>query len=119
MPATVWGPKLRVEIARCRHGSISPCHSPCSTGSISRSTKDRQNVIARPGISKGSPVPPAITRELAAYATRSRFATLPEHVRTEGARAFLNWMGCVLGGCREPAVEIAAAIERTSLVPLS
>lgn len=53
--------------------------------------------------------PRAITRELAAFATGSRFAALPNSVRTEAARAFLNWMGCVLGGCRDPAVEIAVA----------
>lgn len=34
---------------------------------------------------------------------------LPEHVRTEASRAFLNWMGCALGGCREPAVQLAMA----------
>jgi 2-methylcitrate dehydratase PrpD len=34
---------------------------------------------------------------------------LPEHVRREATRAFLNWMGCVLGGCQEPAVQLAAA----------
>lgn len=50
-----------------------------------------------------------ITRELARYATHSRFAALPEHVKVEAARAFLNWIGCALGGCREPAVELAAA----------
>jgi 2-methylcitrate dehydratase PrpD len=53
--------------------------------------------------------PRAITRELAAYAREARFAKLPENVKTEAARAFLNWMGCVLGGCRDPAVEIAVA----------
>jgi len=50
-----------------------------------------------------------ITRELAAYAARARFEALPETVKAEGARAFLNWMGCVLGGCRDSAVEIAVA----------
>jgi 2-methylcitrate dehydratase PrpD len=30
-------------------------------------------------------------------------------VKAEAVRAFVNWIGCVLGGCREPAVEIAAA----------
>ena len=49
----------------------------------------------------------AITREIAEYATRTRFSTLPEHVRVETARAFLNWVGCALGGCREPAVQLA------------
>jgi 2-methylcitrate dehydratase PrpD len=50
-----------------------------------------------------------ITRELAAHATRARFAHLPDAARTEAVRAFTNWIGCVLGGCREPAVQLAAA----------
>lgn len=50
-----------------------------------------------------------ITRQLAQYAARARYARLPEHVRTEASRAFLNWMGCALGGCREPAVQLAIA----------
>jgi 2-methylcitrate dehydratase PrpD len=50
-----------------------------------------------------------ITRELARYAVHARYSMLPEHVQREAARAFLNWMGCALGGCREPAVQLAAA----------
>jgi 2-methylcitrate dehydratase PrpD len=53
-------------------------------------------------------MPRQITRELAAYAVESRFADLPQPVQAEAARAFLNWMGCVFGGCHEPAVAIAA-----------
>jgi 2-methylcitrate dehydratase PrpD len=48
-----------------------------------------------------------ITTELAEYATRSRFSELPQRVQNEAARAFLNWMGCALGGSRDPAVAIA------------
>jgi 2-methylcitrate dehydratase PrpD len=59
-------------------------------------------------VTEPSPVEPAITRELASFGTRSRFATLPDEVRNEAGRAFLNWIGCVLGGCREPAVKLAA-----------
>ncbi|MCC6196461.1 MAG: MmgE/PrpD family protein, partial [Burkholderiales bacterium] len=51
--------------------------------------------------------PREITREIAAYAANTRFEALPDNVRAEGARAFLNWMGCALGGCRDPAVQIA------------
>jgi 2-methylcitrate dehydratase PrpD len=51
-----------------------------------------------------------LTRELAQFAVRARFSDLPESVRAEAVRAFLNWFGCVLGGCREPAVEIAVAV---------
>ena len=49
------------------------------------------------------------TRELARHAAHSRFSDLPDAVSIETTRAFTNWFGCVLGGCREPAVEIAAA----------
>jgi 2-methylcitrate dehydratase PrpD len=48
-----------------------------------------------------------ITTELAAYATHSRFSELPKRVQKEATRAFLNWIGCVLGGCHDPAVEAA------------
>jgi 2-methylcitrate dehydratase PrpD len=51
----------------------------------------------------------AITRELAAYAAHARFDAVPGEVQVEGARAFINWMGCVLGGCHDPAVDMAAA----------
>lgn len=51
----------------------------------------------------------AITRDLAAFAAHARYEALPEPVRAEGARAFLNWMGCALGGCDDPAVRIAVA----------
>jgi 2-methylcitrate dehydratase PrpD len=50
-----------------------------------------------------------VTVELARYAAGVTFATLPDAVKAEAARAFLNWMGCALGGCREEAVKIAAA----------
>lgn len=52
---------------------------------------------------------PAITRELAAYAAGARYSDFPAHVQAEGARAFLNWVGCVFGGCKDPAVAIALA----------
>lgn len=54
-------------------------------------------------------MPRAITRELAAYAANASFAALPDEVRKEAARAFLNWVGCVLGGCHDPAVEMVVA----------
>jgi 2-methylcitrate dehydratase PrpD len=50
-----------------------------------------------------------VTRELAAFAAKAHYDGWPGRVAGESARAFLNWMGCVLGGCREPAVERAAA----------
>jgi 2-methylcitrate dehydratase PrpD len=61
---------------------------------------------------------PPITRELAAYAAGARFDDLPASVRTEAPRALLNWLGCALGGCHEPAVEAAlAATDETAGPP--
>lgn len=42
-----------------------------------------------------------ITSELADYAEATTFDALPRTVREESIRAFLNWVGCALGGCRE------------------
>src|SRR5262245_37724709 len=50
-----------------------------------------------------------ITLPLARYIVDSRFEDLPEKIRHEGERAFVNWMGCVLGGCRQNVVERALA----------
>ena len=52
---------------------------------------------------------PATTRELADFVVRTNLTELPDAVRHEGLRAFLNWVGCALGGCRYQAVEIAIA----------
>lgn len=53
--------------------------------------------------------PAPLTRALARYALDADWAGLPDPVRAEAVRAFLNFTGCVLGGCREPAVEAAVA----------
>ncbi len=57
--------------------------------------------------------PQAITGIFARYAAQTCYEALPPHVQREAARAFLNWMGCALGGCREQAVQLAiqAALE--------
>ena len=50
-----------------------------------------------------------VTSPLARYIVESRFDAMPELIRHEGVRAFVNWLGCVLGGCRETVVERALA----------
>jgi len=60
-----------------------------------------------PSSHDGEPARRPITRELARHAAQARFDALPPHVRTEASRAFLNWIGCALGGCREEAVAMA------------
>ena len=47
-----------------------------------------------------------ITRTLARYAHASQFDALPPAVRHEGARAFVNWIGCAAGGSREEDVQL-------------
>ena len=47
------------------------------------------------------------TKALATYLVNSRFEDIPVDVREEAKRALLNFVGCALGGCREPAVDIA------------
>ena len=48
-----------------------------------------------------------ISSTLASYVVRSRYEDIPQDVREEAKRALLNFVGCALGGCREPAVDIA------------
>src|SRR5262245_2859859 len=45
------------------------------------------------------------TRELAQFAAGSRWSDVPQEVRHEGQRAFLNWLGCAIAGCRDDSVE--------------
>jgi 2-methylcitrate dehydratase PrpD len=51
----------------------------------------------------------AVGRRLASYAASSRYEDLPPDVRHEGRRAFVNWLGCVLGGFDDDAVRCALA----------
>lgn len=47
------------------------------------------------------------TKALASYLVNSRLEDIPEDVRHEACRALLNYIGCAVGGSREPAVETA------------
>ena len=53
---------------------------------------------------------PNITRTLARYVVQSKFAGFPEPVQAESRRAFVNWVGCALGGCRMPSLETSAGM---------
>ena len=53
-----------------------------------------------------------VTRTLARYLVRSRYADLPHPVRHEAARALLNWLGCAIGASRHETVERALAAIR-------
>src|SRR5271154_3036308 len=55
----------------------------------------------------------SITKELASWIVANRPEQIPANVRYEARRAILNYVGCALGGSREPAVDIAL----TALAP--
>jgi 2-methylcitrate dehydratase PrpD len=47
------------------------------------------------------------TKALASYVVSSRIQDIPSDVIHEAKRALLNFLGCAIGGSREPAVDIA------------
>jgi 2-methylcitrate dehydratase PrpD len=53
-----------------------------------------------------------ITSALARYVIASRYADIPQNVRHEAARSFLNWVGCAVGAARHETVERALAALR-------
>jgi 2-methylcitrate dehydratase PrpD len=50
-----------------------------------------------------------VTRTLARFVVEHRYADIPETVRHEAARSFLNWVGCAVGASRHETVERALA----------
>jgi len=48
-----------------------------------------------------------ITAQLAGFAARAQWADLPEVLRHEAKRAFVNFFGTALAGCRDPALQAA------------
>ena len=62
----------------------------------------------------GSPLD-SVTEAIAAYVAGAAPEALPQPVRKEAARTFLNWVGCAVGGARHETVNIALA----ALAPFS
>ncbi|MGH8633325.1 MAG: MmgE/PrpD family protein [Burkholderiales bacterium] len=50
-----------------------------------------------------------VTRILARFIVNDRYADVPQKVRHEAARSFLNWVGCAVGASRHETVERALA----------
>ena len=50
-----------------------------------------------------------VTRTLARFIVNQRYADIPQKVRHEAARSFLNWVGCAVGASRHETVENALA----------
>ena len=50
-----------------------------------------------------------VTKTLAKFIVNHRYADIPQKVRHEAARSYLNWVGCAVGACRHETVENALA----------
>jgi 2-methylcitrate dehydratase PrpD len=50
-----------------------------------------------------------VTKTLARFIVNHRYADIPQKVRHEAARSFLNWVGCAVGASRHETVENALA----------
>ncbi len=50
---------------------------------------------------------PTPTRQLARFVHASRWSDVPAPVQHEAVRAFVNWVGCAIGGAFHPAIEAA------------
>src|SRR5262245_51784679 len=50
-----------------------------------------------------------ITRTLARFIVTHEAGDLPEKIRHEAARSFLNWVGCAVGACHHDTVDRALA----------
>jgi hypothetical protein len=64
---------------------------------------------APPGKAPDGPPPPPVTRILARYAATAPVEQVPPAVRKEATRTLVNWVGCAVGGARQPAPSRAAA----------
>jgi 2-methylcitrate dehydratase PrpD len=53
--------------------------------------------------------PPPVTRPLAQWILGSSYDALPEAVRRESVRSFLNWVGVAIGGSHHETVDVAVS----------
>ncbi|MDP4023800.1 MmgE/PrpD family protein [Methylobacterium sp. NEAU 140] len=58
---------------------------------------------------KSTTPPPPVTKILARWIQESSYDALPEAVRREGVRSFLNWVGVAIGGSHHETVDIAVS----------
>ncbi len=52
---------------------------------------------------------PAVTQTLSRWVVASQPSSVPEAVKREALRSFLNWMGCAVGGSQHETIERALA----------
>ena len=53
--------------------------------------------------------PPPVTRTLAKWILASNYDALPENVRRESMRSFLNWVGVAIGGSHHETLDVAVS----------
>ncbi|MBV9731584.1 MAG: MmgE/PrpD family protein [Verrucomicrobia bacterium] len=54
-----------------------------------------------------SPATLHVTKTLASYIVSARYEDLPDNVRKEGLRTFLNWVGVAVGGSHHETIDVA------------
>jgi 2-methylcitrate dehydratase PrpD len=91
-------------------------------------TMNRRSLIGAAGLALGTPAlqvagaayaadsaapapkaPPPVTKILAQWIRASSYDTLPESVRREGVRSFLNWVGVAIGGSHHETLDVAVS----------
>ncbi|GJE36257.1 MmgE/PrpD family protein [Methylobacterium persicinum] len=94
-------------------------------------TMNRRSLIGAAGLALGAPAlqmaqaaegaapaaapptakapPPPVTKILAEFIRSSTYDGLPENVRREGVRTFLNWVGVAIGGSHHETLDIAVS----------
>ncbi len=87
-------------------------------------TLNRRSLIGAAGLALGAPAigpalaegttpakapPPPVTKILAQWIRQSSYEALPEAVRREGVRSFLNWVGVAIGGSHHETLDIAVS----------
>ena len=90
-------------------------------------TMNRRSLIGAAGLTLGAPAvriaqaaegtpaatkappPPPVTNILAEFIRSSSYDGLPENVRREGVRTFLNWVGVAIGGSHHETLDIAVS----------
>jgi hypothetical protein len=58
-----------------------------------------------------------VTGTLARYLVTAAYGDLPAHVRKEGVRTLLNWVGVAIGGSHHETIDIAVSRARALLGP--
>ena len=88
-------------------------------------TMNRRSLIGAAGLALAAPAldgaqaaeaakpaakaPSPVTKILAQWILASSYDSLPETVRREGVRSFLNWVGVAIGGSHHETVDVAVA----------